>query len=268
MKRSIISTRKRYVTIFSVVLFSILVAQQLCLVYAGPLQVQRRPTKGLLIDVKLLGQTDIPSLSDLARAGFTLVGTQVKPDFGPADWSKVAAWIESAHRAGLAAFISVGVPLVKDLSMAAAWTGKAASIGADAVDLVELIVTFNPNQTAMQSVIEAGLAVKPNLQFIITEYNPQYVQAAYSFTSKYPSVRVAGDAYDDKARIDRNILLGLNYRKRAYTWLAFSGVSRPFDCYLHLDDWIAYVKQKDTDVLFYWINGGPWQVKWPKVQSF
>lgn len=266
MKRSRISTRKRYVTIIFVVLFSILVAQQLGLVYASPLRVQRRPTKGLLIDVGMLGSTNIPSLSDLRRAGFALVGTQVKSNFGPGDWSKIAVWIQSAHNAGLRTFIMIGVPQVKDLGTAAAWTRNAASVGTDVVELDELILTFNPNQTAIRSIIEAGLAVNPNLQFIITE--PTGFQLAYSLVSTYSSVRVADDSYDDKARIDRNMQLGLSYGKRAYTWLVFSGVTKNFDCYLHLDDWIAYVKQRDTDVLFYWINSGPWQVQWPKVQSF
>jgi len=268
MRRSIISKHKRYVTIISVVLFSILVAQQLGLVYAGPLQVQRRPTKGLFIDVGVLGRTNIPSLSDLTLAGFALVGTQVNTNFGPADWSKIAAWVQSAHKVGLRTFIMIGVPMVTDLSMAAAWTRQAASIGTDVVELDELISTFNPNQTAIGSIIGAGLAVNPNLQFIITEYDPQYMQAAYSLTSQYPCARVADDSYGHKERIDSNIQLGLNYGKRAYTWLVFAGVTTNYDCYLHLDDWIVYVKQRNTDVLFYYINTGPWQVQWPKVQSF
>jgi hypothetical protein len=48
--------------------------------------------------------------------------------------------------------------------------------------------------------------------------------------------------------------------KLAHTWLVSYGVPNR-NCYLHLDDRIAYVKQRDTDVLLYMINGGPSQAR-------
>ena len=234
--------------------------------YAASLNVRRQPTKGLLIDVGMLGSGNIPTLSDLRQARFTLVGTQVT---GDGDWPKIGSWITSVHQEGLRAFVFITTYVTKDLQVTGAWTKKAASLGADVVILDEIISGSNADATAMWSIIEAGLAVNPNLQFIITEYDSYSLQVAYSWTSQYPSVRVANDEYDSKSRIDVNIQLGLNYRKRAYTWLVFNGVSQNFDCYLHLDDWMTYVKQRNTDVLFYWINGNPaWATQWPKAQSF
>jgi hypothetical protein len=225
--------------------------------------------KGILFDVRALGKPNIPSLSDLKTEGFTLVGTYVTAQFGSADWNKVAAWIKSAHKTGLRTFIMVGVPNVNNIRNAVDWTKKAASIGADVVELDELIAKLNAEQADVESIIKAGLALNPNLQFIITEYNQYYFECAYSWTSQFPSVRVADDEYDDKARIDMNIELGSQYAKRAFTWLIIANPSTSFDCYLHLNDWISYVKQRNTDVLFYWIdNGMDWQHQWTTVLSF
>lgn len=267
------------VAIMCIVLLSIPAAQMFGFVYAD----YRVPSveiasdsaytqheKGLLIDVRvLLWNERSPSFTELKKGQFTLLGTYVKADLTSGDWRRIAAWIKSAHKSGFRTFIMIGVPLVRDVTMAVDWCKKAASMGTDVVELDELIAKLNATEGDVVSIIEAGLAVNPKLQFIITEYNLWYFQQAYSWTSQYPSVRVADDNYDDKTRIDMNIETGAQYGKRALTWLIFAQGSENFDCFVHLDDWISYVKQRDTDVLFYWIDhGGTWPQQWATVMSF
>ena len=223
-------------------------------------------SKGLFFDpTVILSHLPTPSFADLVKAGFTLVGTQASRWFDTHDWDGIAPWIRAAHSAGLKVFVMIQA----EPGTAAGFLETAVSIGADVIELDELLARYNTNETQLRSLIEAGLGLNPNLSFIVTEYYSWAVMNAYSWTSNYPSVRVATDNYGDKTIIDLGIQQAEIYGKQALAWLIFAQDDQPFNCLLYLDDWLAYVKQKDVDVLFYWIDpAGDWQTNWAKVQTF
>jgi len=230
-----------------------------------------RHEKGVMIDTRVLVKgLPSPSFSELKQANFTLVGTYVDRGSG-SEWKTIAAWIQRAHGAGLRTFIMIGPPQLTSLSLASQWTKKAASIGTDVVELDELVSSFHLARAQLRSIIDTGLAVNPNLQFIITEYEygSQGLTNAFSWTSDYPTVRIANDDYWTVSYIDFEITLAQQYGKAPLTWLIFSKGSQDFDCYIHLDAWMAYCKQKNIDVLFFYVDPArTWQAQWTMVLSF
>ena len=214
-----------------------------------------------------------PTLPQLKQAGFTIVGIGVySPNdeyipFGDKEWNTLANWIKSAHQAGLKTFVHIqDDPRKYKVDQ---WISRAASMGVDVIHLDEMLARYNINAKQLQSLIQAGLKVKPNLLFIVTEYSAGRVSDAYTWTATYPAVRVATDNYDDKSVIDLGIQLAQKYGKKPLAWLIFSQGSTSFDTNVHLDDWIAYVKQRNVNAMFWFIDHrGTWQTQWQKVLAF
>ena len=153
-------------------------------------------------------------------------------------------------------------------TLAAELVRRAVSIGFDAVVLDELAANYNVTKAQLLSVIDAGLAMKADLAIIVTEYWYGDIKAAYSWTSNYPTVRVATDNYGDKSIIDLGIQQAQQYGKQPLVWLLSANYLNT-DCYANLDTWIAYVKQRNLETLFYSVDpSGSWQAQWSKVQAF
>jgi hypothetical protein len=230
--------------------------------------------KGLMIDTRVvLNQLPSPSFQELRQAGFTLVGVGVySPNdeyipFGNREWQTLAGWIKNVHQSGLRAFVHIqDDPTKYEVDK---WITRAASLGVDVIHLDELIVRYRINELQLKSLIDAGLKVKPDLLFIVTEYSAGFVADAYAWTASYPCVRVATDNYDDKSRIDLGIQLAQQYGKKPMAWLIFGQGTTDFDCYSHLDEWITYVKQSNLDGLFWFVDHrGTWEAQWEKVAAF
>jgi len=249
------------------------------------LVVRRRPTscsaytehdKGILLGIDIVTRgLPGPSFTDLKQANFTLVGTYV--DKGSAsEWSSIATWINAAKAAGFRTFVMAGPfpqPKVQDVVKTGIYaTKKAAAIGADIVELDEFITCPTCNgltESQFQSIIEAGLAVNPNLKFVVTDWSSQALTTLFSWTSDYACVRVANDNYNNKGMIDLDVQLSSQNGKAPLTWIIFSKGSSDFDCYLNLNDWIAYTKQANLDALFYYVDAaGTWQTQWSSVVTF
>jgi hypothetical protein len=232
--------------------------------------------KGILVGIDYVtGGLSGPSFTDLKQANFTLVGTYVDKG-STSEWNGIANWIKSAKAAGLRTFVMAGPfpqPTVKDVVKTGIYaTQKAAAIGADIVELDEFITCptcSGLTQPQFQSVIEAGLAVNPNLKFVVTDWSSQALTTLFSWTSDYACVRVANDNYNNKGMIDLDVQLSGQNGKAPLTWLIFSKGSSNFDCYLNLNDWITYTKQANVDALFYWVDPtGTWQTQWSTVTTF
>jgi hypothetical protein len=227
--------------------------------------------KGLVIGAEyVVGvATGAPSFSELKSAGFDLIGTIAYSSWSPSyEWVKAQSWVQSAHAAGFTVLIDT---LAHSGDQLAGMTQNAAKIGADIVALDEPISAFSTyvNQSILQSIIEAGRAVNPNLQFLINEYSPDYIREAYEWSAEYSFVRVATDNYNDKSVIDLGIQLSMQYHKETIVWLIFARGSQDFDCYEHLDDWILYVEQGEVSAIFWWIDPmNTWQAQWSKVVAF
>jgi hypothetical protein len=231
--------------------------------------------KAMLVDIGILVQgLPGPSFSDLKRANFTLVGTY--PQSGStSEWNTIAAWIKAARAAGLRTFVQAGPYPQPTLSMAVQVgidsTKKAASIGADVVELDEFLTASSYAITESQflSVVQAGLSVNPRLQFIATDWSQQALTTLFSWTNGYKCVLVANDNYNNKGLVDLDVQLSSQYGKAAVTWLIFSKGSSNFDCYLNLQAWMTYVKQRKMDALFFWVDpAGTWRAQWPSVAAY
>jgi hypothetical protein len=233
--------------------------------------------KGIFVETDLLTGGLSPSFTDLRQANFTLVGTYVKSG-SASEWRTISTWITAAKAAGLRTLVQAGPlpqPTIQTaLDVTIASTKKAASIGADVIELDEFLSATMSwseqfTQSQLQSIIEAGLAVNPKLQFIVTEWSSDPMKTAFSWMSSYQCVRVANDNYNNKGLIDLDVQLSSQYGKAPLTWLIFSKGSSNFDCYLNLNDWITYTKQANVDALFYWIDPtGTWQTQWSTVTTF
>jgi hypothetical protein len=231
--------------------------------------------KAMFVDIGILVQKlPGPSFSDLKRANFTLVGTYPKSGSN-SEWNTIAAWIKAAKAAGLRTFVQAGPYPQPTLAMAVKVgidsTKKAASIGADVVELDEFLSASSYAITNSQfiSVVQAGLSVNPRLQFIATDWSQQALTTLFSWTSGYKCVRVANDNYNNKGMLDLDVQLSGQYGKVAVTWLIFAKGSSNFDCYANLKDWITYVKQRNMDTLFFWVDpAGTWKTQWPTVAAF
>jgi hypothetical protein len=212
-----------------------------------------------------------PSFSELKKAGFTLVGTQVRAGWGTTEynsWTEVTTWISSAHKMGLRTFGLIGIEAINVTAMIDVVV-KAVSNGVDVIVLDELIARYAFNQTQLESIIVAGLNAKPTLEFIIVEYNPVQIRQAYLWTANYPSARIASDNYSDKTVIDLGANLAAQYGKIHLVWLIFSQGTSNFPSYVNLDSWIQYVKQTGLPTLFWQIDEqGTWQANWSKVAAY
>jgi hypothetical protein len=250
------------------------------LVYAGSVPTScpayTQHDKAILVGIDILVRgLAVPSFSDLKRAGFTLVGTY--PESGSSsEWNTIAAWIKTAKAAGLRTFVQAGPypqPTLKaTVKVGIDSTKKAASIGADVVELDEFLTCpscSSISKSQFLSIVRAGLSVNPRLQFIATDWSQQALNTLFSWTADYPCARVANDNYNNKGMVDLDSQLSSQYGKAAITWLIFSKGSQDFDCYVNLNVWITYVKQKNIDALFYWVDpAGTWQTQWSTVATF
>jgi hypothetical protein len=231
--------------------------------------------KGLLVEADvILGRaikpTTPPSFAALKDARFTLVGTSLYPALTNSDLNAIAKWIHSAHDAGLNTTLSIGWRLNSTTATesAVAFTKFAATQGANMVDLDELIANYKISRAQLLAVINAGLEVNPQLQFIITEYIPEDLVYAYAWTYNYTMVQIASDSYNTQSIIDLNANLAQKYNKTPMSWLIFSKEG-DFDCYAHLNNWLQYMKQKNVRPLFYEVDSwGTWQRKWTAVQNY
>jgi hypothetical protein len=224
--------------------------------------------KGLAISSTFIVGDSSPALtfSQIKQAHFTLIGTVAYSTFSLSDWDQLTRWITSAHAAGLTTFIDYWA---KDENTAAEMTSRAASTGTDIVALDELLSSYHLSQTELQAVIDTGLKVNSNLQFILNEFQFDQIKNAYAWTAKYPSVRIATDNYYDKSIIDLGIKLGAAYGKTPAAWLIFSQGSQAFDSYTHLADWLAYAKLKNIDTYFWIVDkAGTWNANWQQVVGF
>jgi len=219
--------------------------------------------RGIAIeDMVLFRNATSPSLSELKQAGFTLVGTYAEPWFDSWHWGVITNWMTSAHKLGLRTFLMIYDTPSNDVALAT----KAVSLGSDVLMLDELLSRYNTTRDQLRSIINAGLTAKNRLQFIVNEYVPRNIQNAYAWTSDLSSVRIATDNYDNKSIIDLDISLSANYGKKPLAWLIFAQGSQDFDCYLHLDSWLTYVKQTNINVLWWFVDAaGTWQTQWPLV---
>ncbi len=212
-----------------------------------------------------------PSLSDLKKKGFTLVGTQVKASWGSTEydsWPDVTAWIGSVHSAGLKAFGLVGIEGIDAATMATV-VKKAVSSGVDVVVLDELIARYSFTQAQLQSIMDAGLSVKSTLQFIVVEYETAQMQQAYVWTANYPTAMIASDNYWDLTAIDYGANLAVQYGKTHLVWIIFSQGTSDFPCYTNLESWLQYVKQKGLPALFWNVDeAGTWQANWSTVAAY
>jgi hypothetical protein len=249
------------------------------LAYAGSLTPTRRGCpaytqheKAILVDIDVmkLGRP-APSFSDLKAANFTLVGTY--PRVGDSsEWNIISTWIKSAKAAGLRTLVQTypQATVESTVNVGIDYVNKAASIGADVIEIDELLGVF-PSITKSQflSIVQAGLSVNPHLQFIATEWTQGAMDTLLSWTTGYECVRVANDNYMNKGMVDVDIQLSAAYGRVPLTWLIFSASELDYDCYLHLNDWITYVKQRNMDALFFQIDRPTsWQTQWPKVATF
>jgi hypothetical protein len=215
------------------------------------------------------GQSGAPSFSELKAAGFTLIGTIAYESWDWSwDWQLAKTWVQNAHAAGFRVLIDTITE--SNVNNVAVMVQYAAQIGADVIALDEVLSIFpSMTQTQLQAAINAGRAVNPNLQCYINEWDPTYITRAYQWTSAYPYVRVAEDQYNDKSEIDYNIQLGAQYGKAPAAWLIFAKGVQDYDCWLHLDQWLAYAKTKNIEPLFWWVDAaGTWKTEWSQVVAY
>ena len=229
-------------------------------------QILSNPIKAIFYeDEVILNNLPSPTFSALKAAGFNLLGTAVFDTYGSSEWSTISDWIQTVHQAGFNAFIMVASTSTPDNY--AAWVQRAASIGADIVNLDELMTTLN--QKSLTQVLTAGFNVNPNLGYVITEWDPQLVKKAFHWTSDMSSVCVADDDYSHIEMIDYEIQLATKYNKRPLVWLQFTPGSQLFDCYANFDTWVQTAKQRGVDAQFWRIDStGYWVQNWPLVASY
>jgi hypothetical protein len=227
--------------------------------------------KSLLVDIRTITRNVAsPSLSSLKAAGFTLVGTYIDTA-SSAEWTTIASFLKQVHIAGMRAFVCVMVGTPKP-ETSVQWVKKAASIGADVIELDELVGTLHYTKQQLLSVIDAGLKGNSKLQFIVTEfeYPDHALSNAFEWLSSYPSVRVANDDYTTMTYIDLEARLARQYGKVPATWFMFSPLGTSgTDCYRNLDVWITYAKQRNVNALLYIIDPwSVWQTQWSKVNAY
>ena len=254
----------------AVTLFVIVATQTVAMSYAT--STTSTNPKGIMIGVQytVWGDAGGPSFSTLKTAGFTMVGTIAYSNFVSSDWSALKKWIQSAHNAGFTTFVILSGD-GKTFSSAVSMSERVAAMSVDLIIIDEPISTYRVTKQQLQTAIQAILAVNKNERFIIDEYVTANIQEAYQWTASYPCVRVATDNYYTQSTITQGITLAAQYGKRASAWIAFAqdDMSVLTPCYSNLNNWLAFVKGKPVDVLFYYAGAaGGWQLNWSKVLAF
>jgi hypothetical protein len=211
------------------------------------------------------GLSGAPSFTELKKAGFTHVGTIAYSEFGESEWSRMATWIRSVQKAGFVTFVNFWANATAAMEMAK----SAAATGADMLALDELLGRYELNEQQLGLVIESALNVNPKLSFILNECVTVQITNAYAWTAKYASVRIATDSYNDKTQIDYGAQVASSYGKKSIAWLIFAKGSMDFDCYNHLDQWLAYAKERPVDVFFWLVDKDKtWTAQWEQVAGF
>lgn len=261
------ATRSLNLVAIASILFAILFMQLLGQVSATSTESR---TKGIVFGSEYVTRNlaGAPTLSQLKGAGFTMVGVIAYEWFETFHWQKVARWITSVHATGLTTFVNVRSDRNQPAAMAT-MVGLAANTGADVLALDEPISWSNMTQAQLQSTISFLTSLHPNIRVLINEYSVPQIADAYAWTAKYSKVSVATDDYYNKQTIDYGARLAQSYGKTPTAWIIFSKGSQNFDSYTHLDSWLTYVKGKNVDVLFWYIDAAnTWQTQWQKVAAY
>jgi hypothetical protein len=253
-----------YVTL---VLFVIVITQGQTLVgtYAATMN-----SKGVMYasDFTVDGEAGAPSFAALKAAHFSMVGTIAYSTFQASDWANLNAWIRSAKSAGFTTFVILNGD-GKTFSSAICMAEKVAAMKVDIIILDEMIATYGISEQQLWAGINAIMKVNRAERFIMDEYIPADIQEAYEWTAPYPGIRVATDNYSTQSVIDLGISLASKYGKRAMAWIDFVQAGAATSCYTNLNAWLAYVRGKPVDVLFYYVNAdGGWKTNWPTVVNF
>ena len=244
----------------------------------SPLQTASSPQKALFYDRNYITSdrfknASIPSLADAKAAGVTMVGTTTNAEMSGIDfiWQGLGAWVVQAHALGLQVMFLTSVwnlPLTDNTTLLL--MKRSAQAGADFIAFDEFITQWNWTKPQFDEYFATALAINGKIQFIVTEWDYDSLKQAYSWFNSYPYVRIADDGYNDLTMINDLVNLAQTLgAKPPIIWLIFSQGSQNFDCYLHLDTWMAYVKQQQLDSYFYKIDEfGTWQTQWLKVRDF
>lgn len=226
--------------------------------------------KGVVIDPDFTsyGNHGGPSLEMLAFRGFGVAGTIAYYDFDESNWIRLGTWLKEVHEVGLLSLVDLWGN-GRDFSTEVEMAKRAAALGVDFIALDEPISMYNVTREQLQFIVNSILQVNPSQWILINEYNRGVIKNAYSWTAKYPNVRIATDQYDDRGVIDFGISLASQYGKKSIVWLIFTQGSQDFDCYTHFDEWMKFVTNKSADVFFWYIDrSGLWMARWPLVAAF
>jgi len=226
--------------------------------------------KGIVIDpiFTAFRRSNTLPLGILARTGFTVIGTIADFEFRETEWNNLESWVKSVHDGGFLSLVDVSGDRHNFASEVAMAT-RLAKMHVDIVSLDEPISMYKLDQQELQSGIQLILLANPKQQILITDYNQTAIQNAYAWTKNYSTVRIGTDEYDAKNVIDFGIQEASRYGKRPTVWLIFEQGSQNFDCYLHLDQWLAYVEKKPVDVYFWYVDrAGTFQAEWESVARF
>jgi hypothetical protein len=230
-------------------------------------EVRKFLAKGLHFDsaVILLGWNQ-PSLKDLAASGFTVLGTSVNAAYTKSQRIQIAKWLKSVHDAGFKSYIML---VDTDVTTSGQLIGDFARLGVDVIVLDEMISNNGVTQATLLPLIHRGLTVKPDLIFILNEFEWNAIVAAYQWTTLLPRVYVASDNYNLRATIDLNIDLATKYGKLPIVWLIFSQGSQNFDCYVNFNVWAGYVAARGIPTFFYFVDGADtWTINWNLVAAY
>lgn len=226
--------------------------------------------KGLVIDpdFTVYGRSGSPSFGTLKRDEFSIVGTNAYYQFQRWDWTRLGAWTQAVHQTGFITLVNLQGDR-HSFSTIIEMARQVAGMKVDIIALDEPLSIYHPSEQQLQSALNSILQVNPRQQILMNEWNSTLIRNAYAWTAKYPNVRIATDQYDDKSVIDLGISQASQYGKKSVVWLIFTRGSSNFDCYLHLDQWLAYVRGKHADVLFWYVDSsGTWLSLWRKVAAF
>jgi hypothetical protein len=255
--------------LFVLLLIVMIVAPSMSVVYGqtGNLTPRRRNPfgKGLLYQWEVIVyQAPAPSIKSLATANFTIVGVMFAPCFSTFCAKPIANWLKEAKAAGLQTYTMIGNSYAKSVT----WIPILVGLNIDYLDIDEPL-SKGWTISQLQSFISSVLALKPKLKFIVNECsictnNP--ISQLYAL--EMPNVFVAEDDYCTKSTIDYNIQLAQQYGKPAIAYAIFVPGSQDFDCYTNFASWVAYAKQLDANVFYYYVDSqGYWQQNWPIIAS-
>ena len=257
------------------------------MISAAPLTVKKRstslaPQKALFYDRDYItsdrfatawSDGQIPSLEDAKAAGFTIVGTSTNAEMSTIQyiWDRLEVWTSKAHALGFRVFLltSVWDETLTDAIIVDLMT-RSARAGADIIAFDELISILDLTKPQYDMYFQTALAINKKIQFIVTEWDDNSLQKAYTWFNNYPYVRIADDNYNDLSLIDDMTQLATNFSsQQPIVWMIFSKGSMDFHCYLNLDTWMAYVKQRQLDAWFFKIDEfGTWKEQWPMAADY